>query len=306
MKSLQLQRKTKRKHSMLLARHKDRGISSLIGITLFIIIFTLAIVYIFAWTLNTSNYANVVKSEIDYEQQRAAEMLQVMSVKQPSNQSLVFIANPTSHLIVVNQVWNSTHLIVWNENITIPSFSNYINLSLPSSDGIFKVVTLKGNIFFSTPQNQAIATAVSQSGHWDVKFWVGATNSSIPIILGNATWYELSFMRVYGESRSWGAQPSNQTFGFTASTLIQPQSSTNNISISVGLINNQPATSNITIFLKNSTYSYPPAYFASSGSWQVLNIDPSSNYYVEVDYVNNATKIYPQTVTVTIVGADFG
>jgi hypothetical protein len=304
MKSLQCGQKGKPVHSSF-ARHRDKGISSLIGITLFIIIFTVAMIYIFAWTQSTSSYADVVKNEIDYEQQRAAEMLQVLTIDQSAGQSTINMINPTSHLIVVRQVWSSSHSQVWNGNVSIQPFSNYVLSSLPSIDGNFKVITLRGNIFYSTFQiNEGVSTTINQTGHWDVEFWVGATNSSIPIIVGNSTWYELSFSRVYGRSVGWGAQSYNQTFGFWASTHIKPSNGSNNINISVSLISPGESANSMTILLANSSGSYLIANFTSSNFAQ-FNVNPNSKYYIQINYMNYALSPLPQTITVTIVGADF-
>jgi len=292
-KSLQCQQKKRHNHSKSLAGRRDKGISSLIGIIFFLLIFTLALTYVFFWSQNTSNYADTVQTNINYQQQRAAEMLQVTTTSQGLGLSTINVTNPTPNVIIITQVWNSSHAMVWSGSDPIASFAYIILPSLVSSDGNLEVITSNGNVFYSTLQ--------TPSGYWDVSFW--AANQNNIILLGNTTWTELSFSRVYGNATTWGNQ-SYQTFGFNATTYIQPTINTTAITIYIGLISPNQSANNATILLENSTYAYPTYYYNGSPAL-FPNVNPSSRYFLQINYVDNATTVYPQTITVTIVGADF-
>lgn len=283
-----------------LKKRKDKGVSSLIGITLFIIFFTFALIYVFSWTQSNSNYANDIKAEIDFQQQRSGEILQVIATTPASNQTTIInIINPTAHLIVISQVWNSSHSFL-NLNMSIPPFSNHNLLAVPSNDGQIKVVTYKGNIFYSTLQSaQSTPSNITKSGHWNVNFWVASTgNTSISV--GNAIWYELSFNRVYGKAVTWGAQADNQTFGFIATTDVKLTNNANNINVTVSLVSPYETANSLTISLNNTSHT-----FANSGFFQFNNTYSNSSYLMSINFVNTAFSNYPQTIAVTIEGADF-
>jgi hypothetical protein len=254
--------------------------------------------YSFIWTQNSSKVASEVMSEIDFKNQRAAEVLFATTV----NSTSINVANPTNLAITITQIWNSTHYL----NSTVVTVSAYANKNITgqtSSDGYYKLITRRGNVFYITPiSNQTSSTNLYPSKYWLVKYW--ATNSSKTYNVGNATFYDLSFSVNFVNS-SWGVLSVTQ-FGFNATTIVRPANGANNINVSVSLLSPlippDVGNSNFTIALKSLNSTYNQSYsFLTSGYCQFTGIIPSEIYSVQI--FTNSSK--SQTITVTIVGADF-
>ena len=269
---------------------RKNGVSSVLGMALFFLLFVLAMSFTYIWTQNSSSYADNVKAEMQFDTLRAGEQLNITAL----NNSSIIVSNPTAHLIVVRQVWNSSHGLVYDDVLGTPvsAMKNVTFNNLISNNSFFKVVTSRGNIFGSTvlnvtASNQPIIFPQTTANIWNVTFWAG--NNSNPV--GNATWYTLSFSRTWSLA-GWG----NQKFGFNASTNIM--SSATNVNVSITLLGgNYP--SNVTISLNGIVTTFTSSNFTS------FNVTANQTYPITISYSNNATVTDPQTITIMIVGANF-
>lgn len=169
-------------------RSGRKGVSTIIGITIFLLIFAIAISYTFAWNSQVGNYLKAVKAQVNLDQQQAGEKL----IVKPFNSTFVEISNPTVNTIVVSQIW-SEGLEVWHGQQGVPPYGNYnasgfIN---PTGSSNFEVVTLQGSIF--SGKGPSLATSV-----WQVNWYYNNTetfsnnNSTLELSnntpVGNTSW----------------------------------------------------------------------------------------------------------------------
>lgn len=278
-------------HCVSKAGKRNKGVSTIIGMTIFFALFALTVSYSLIYTQYVSNNAAAVVAETEFENQRAAEILQVTTI----NATNINVVNPTTQPITIVQIWNSTH----NQNLTVaqivPPLSNYYISNLTSTDGYFKLITQMGNIFYSLSEpkaNQSVTINFFASKSWNVTYWVNNPNN----IVGTASLSDLSFSMNYVNS-SWGVVNVTK-FGFNASTSIKPNANIVNVSISLfsPLIPQNPGTSIVKITLNNTNQT-----IYSSGFMSFLGMSQSSTYPMQID----ASFTTSQTITVTIVGADF-
>ncbi|MEN3016973.1 MAG: hypothetical protein ABC585_04300 [Candidatus Methanosuratincola petrocarbonis] len=151
---------------------RRKGVSTVIGMAIFLIIFAMAASYTFIWTQYFADYSSAVKAQIESEQLRGSERL-VVEVNVNGSSYWLNVSNPTAQVAVVTQVW-SNHSYQTGE-WGVPAFGwSRINItSISNPDGNFKVVTLRGNVFPGTytPPGTAVA------GRWAVNWY----NSSGPL-----------------------------------------------------------------------------------------------------------------------------
>lgn len=132
------------------AKRRRRGVSTVIGMSIFLLIFTMAIAYTFMWTQDFANYSDTAKEQLEFENQRNREQLAIFYDNLPiggGNDRYITVSNPTSVVIIVAQVWNNHQLV--NSTLTgVPPFSS-VNITFPYTIyDDFTVVTTKGNLFY--------------------------------------------------------------------------------------------------------------------------------------------------------------
>jgi len=168
--------------------HKGRkGVSTVIGMAIFLIIFAMAASYTFVWTQYFSDYGNAVKGQIEFVQLKGSETLEVAVIKNSSG-TWLNVTNPTGNVIVVSQVWSN------HNNITgewgVPPFGYVmINASAIEGGDSYKVVTMRGNVFsgrYSPPGSP-------MEGRWLLK-WYNSTGeigtSYLDDLNINMRWYK--------------------------------------------------------------------------------------------------------------------
>jgi hypothetical protein len=258
--------------------------------TLFIIIFALAVGYSFIWTQNASIVGAAVTAEIEFEHQRAAEVLYVTAI----NNSAILVTNPTNLWVNITQIWNSTHYLT-NTAVSVRSSNYTVITGLASNDSYFKLITQRGNVFFSSPQK--ITTYPSAS--WKVNYW--AKNSST-YNFGNTAFYDMSFT-VNLDKNSWKVT-NILYFGFNATTIIRPIAGANNITAIVSLspLNQGPPGTNLINMTLSNGLDVKNHIFTNSSSYQFPSIDPTKTYLTQI-FTNSSES---QVISITIVGADFG
>jgi hypothetical protein len=122
-----------------------KGVSTVVGMTIFLLLFTIAVAYVFIWTQSSGLYIDSVKKQVDFERSRLSEKLIVTAL----NNTNVLVENPTAEVIVVTQVW-SAHNMTFEGSKGISPFGSLIipnNTGWLGGDGNFTVVTSRGNIF---------------------------------------------------------------------------------------------------------------------------------------------------------------
>ncbi|MEN3053443.1 MAG: hypothetical protein ABC606_06470 [Candidatus Methanosuratincola petrocarbonis] len=146
---------------------RRKGVSTVIGMAIFLIIFAMAASYTFIWTQYFADYGIAVRYQIEAERLRSSERLAV-EVNMNGSSYWLNVSNPTAQVAVVTQVWSN------HQNQTgewgIPAFGwTRINISssISNPDGNFRVVTLRGNVFegsYSPP-------GTDFAGRWSVVWY---------------------------------------------------------------------------------------------------------------------------------------
>jgi len=211
------------------ANRRRKGVSTIIGITIFLLIFAIAVSYTFAWTQNTGSYLQTVNQQVDLDRLKLGENLMVTAL----NTTAVTVTNPTGNVIIVDQIW-SGGLPVWSGQQGISN--NYGNCTFnnaTSGNGQFTVVTTRGNIFSGGLQSQ-LAAATRRS--WGIYWYYNGSTTNLPPMPANLS---SSFSSFVGQSYyydlnlawSWTAfnNPviggnynisSDTLFGFVANTTL--------------------------------------------------------------------------------------
>ncbi|MEN3035512.1 MAG: hypothetical protein ABC537_04330 [Candidatus Methanosuratincola sp.] len=164
-----------------------KGVSTVIGMAIFLIIFAMAVSYTFVWTQYFSDYGNAVKGQIEFAQLKGSETLEVAVMKNSSG-TWLNVTNPTGNVIVVSQVWSN------HQNITgewgVPPFG-YVMIDVSAIEGGdgFKVVTMRGNVF----SGMYSPLGSPMEGRWLLK-WYNSTGeigvSYLDDLNINMRWYK--------------------------------------------------------------------------------------------------------------------
>lgn len=290
--------------------HGRKGISTIIGIVIFFLIFMLAVSSTFVWTDNTSKYLQSAKAELEQERLRASENLMYAV----TNDTHIMLVNPTSMLVVVNQIWDDNHTQVWNGSTIVPAFDQmYMNLGNTTGHS-YKVVSARGNIFDQkylgamTNATQPANVTYLGGGGWNVS-WFTYYNGSSPglISLGNNTHDSLDFSYTLGGTWSFGG-PEYTRAGFNATTKVTAL--TNTIWVYVFLfdgISTQLSVANFTI--SNATSSRTDIFMQASGnvtsSLKSYPVTPGGNYTLRLNYeIKQPTPTITHVVSVQIINAE--
>jgi hypothetical protein len=175
-----------------------KGVSTVVGMTIFMLLFAIAVAYIFIWSQNSGTYIDTVKKQVDFERSRLTENL-IVSAK---NLTSVMIENPTAQVIVVTQVW-SNNSIIWQGERGISPFGSVeiVNDSATTGNGNFTVITYRGNIFSGGLRAQLdVATRRSWEVSWYWNDSVGSvahtawlpSNLVLSTKVGITYWYDLN------------------------------------------------------------------------------------------------------------------
>lgn len=132
--------------SLSRVRKGRKGVSTTIGMAMFMLIFALTVSNLFVFSQRFVNYIETAKTELDFQNQRAQEYLIVIPTGSDTSASIQII-NPTSQLILVTQIWSKNQVL--QDQMVIPAFGKQViafNAPL-TNDGNFTVVTSRGNAF---------------------------------------------------------------------------------------------------------------------------------------------------------------
>jgi hypothetical protein len=266
----------------------------------------MAISFTFLWTQNSENYISATANAIAVENATVPEQLIINAL----NNTAFNIENPTPQFAVVAYVVSNDS--VWTINTPVVPFGN-ITLSLgPQANGIFKVVTREGKIFFGSLQSQ-LASAAEQT--WDVKWYWSNSSPAIPTELTNLTsctplgesfWDKLSIDWNYKTGApvigTYEFAP-NQVLGFVATTTLEKLSDNN----SLAMINYKIDNSSQIAFVIDGVWQKPINqvgwYDSTEYAWFTLSGAKYSYHAVTVyfyGYGNNS-----QELDLNIVNATF-
>jgi hypothetical protein len=175
------------------ARSGRRGVSTIIGITIFLLIFAIAVSYTFAWNQQVGNYLNAVKTQVDLNQQQASEKL----IVSPYNDTFLTIYNPTVNTIVVREIRTGGQ-DVWNVSQGIPPYSSWSPPNIASGNGNFEVVTVRGNIFSGSASTTPSSQVWQVSWYWNNVTAFPNNPPKDPLqlrfnnIIGQTYWYDVN------------------------------------------------------------------------------------------------------------------
>jgi len=216
---------------------------------IFLLLFAIAVSYIFTWTQDQGTYVNAINTQANLDRNRLSENLLITAF----NSSSLNVQNPTSMASVITQIW-SNDAEIWSGFQGISPFGNFTfnnqtisgwnSTALGLSNGNFEIVTLNGNAFSGGVQTQ-FSEAITDT--WNVTWYYNATagQPSTPAglasstYLGNSYWYDLNFDWLWSVASNpvianynLSASPAS-TLGFIANTtLIKTTGSQSSISIS--------------------------------------------------------------------------
>jgi hypothetical protein len=292
------------------SRASKKGISTIIGIVIFFLIFMLAVSSTFVWTDSTSKYLQSAKAELEQERLRAYENL----FYAVSNETHILLVNPTSMLVVVNQVWDNGHQQVWNGSLIVPAFDEvYMNMTNTTGHS-YKIVSARGNIFdqqylgYSSNASQPSNVTYIGWGGWNIS-WFAYYNVSTPgiVTLGNTTHSSLDLSFNLGGASTFGGLSYTRA-GFNATTSVTALSDTImayvylNDGISTAL-----SVANLTI--SNGTYSVTDIFQQpSSNATSCLRsyaVTAGGNYTLILNYeIKQLTPTITHTITFQMINAE--
>jgi hypothetical protein len=168
-----------------------KGVSTVVGMTIFLLLFAIAVAYVFMWSQNSGIYIDTVKKQVDFERSRLTENLIVTA----KNLTTVLVENPTAGVIVVTQVWSNNNMTWGPGEIGVSPFGTVEIVGNTGwvGDGNFTVVTYRGNIFSGGIKTQM---ELSTRRSWEVTwYW----NGSMTTVQHNAMrWGELALNQRVG------------------------------------------------------------------------------------------------------------
>jgi hypothetical protein len=192
---------------------KRKGVSTVIGAAIFLLIFTLAVSAVFVWTQSYANYVEAAREESAFVVEKNMEELMLMFLNS-SGKLAVIARNPTPMTIIVTQVW-SNHSVQTGEwvipaksRVTISTTLDYKGMILS------KVVTSRGNVFSGTQTigegeggGELSEEDIMEAGRWYVQWYNLSARRVFDTKLGNSYWQSLSI------TFAWGSAANDPIFG---------------------------------------------------------------------------------------------
>lgn len=200
-----------------------KGISTIVGMAIFFMLFALALTTVYSWQMMLAEYSEVQAQQLSLDRLRVSERLDVDII----NSTALLLTNPSSQTVRVLHVLSGNQP-VWDGSFDVMPFSSSVlYLSKPGGD-IYRVVTLRGNVFSAGLDDER--SAVAKQG-WHVTFLVNETQSSFasPYAWGNSTvvgetyWYNTNLDWEWDfKNKAFGNRvvPANASVGFVATTTL--------------------------------------------------------------------------------------
>ncbi|MGC8936739.1 MAG: hypothetical protein ACP5KV_05175 [Candidatus Methanomethylicaceae archaeon] len=195
-------------------KSKRKGVATVVGAAIFLLIFTLAVSAVFLLTQSYVSYVEAAREEVAFIVEKNMEELGLTFLNS-SGRLTVIARNPTPQTIIVTQVW-SNHSVQTGE-WTVPAKSRVlINTTLDYAGMILsKVVTSRGNIFSGAQTTGGgeggtglpAEDDIIEAGMWYVQWYNLSAKREFDTKLGESYWQSLSI------TFSWGAAANDPIFG---------------------------------------------------------------------------------------------
>ncbi|MBC7113170.1 MAG: hypothetical protein H5T34_04020 [Candidatus Methanomethyliales bacterium] len=192
---------------------RRKGVSTVIGAAIFILIFTLAVSAMMVWTQSFVNYVESAREEAAFQIEKNMEELMLTFINS-SGKLAVIVRNPTPQTIIVTQVW-SNHSVQTGEWVVPAKSRVSINTALDYAGMTFsKVVTSRGNVFSGVQTigggeegGELTEEEIIEAGRWFVQWYNLSARRVFDTKLGESYWESLSI------TFAWGAAAIDPIFG---------------------------------------------------------------------------------------------
>jgi hypothetical protein len=253
-----------RKHAVVNAIHSgkrrcrnNKGVSTVVGMAIFLLLFAIAVSYVFTWTQDQGNLVDTIRQQTDTDKNRLSENLVVIA---HSNTELN-VTNPTSQAAVVVQIW-SNHTLLSSPGMTqgIPPYGSYYfnftgSSAAANANGNFTVVTLAGNIFSGGIQSE-FAEATAQT--WQVA-WYFNNSTGLPTLpstfLGSSTQIAVSYWYTLNFDWEWAVNSNPVVANYNLSSAPYPPYDTIGFIANTTIMKTSGPSSNVTINCYNDSWS---------------------------------------------------
>jgi hypothetical protein len=281
-----------------------KGISTVVGMAIFFLIFALGVASVWAWQQTLTDYTEVGDQQIGLDMLRIEERLEVNVI----NMTALSLENPSDQPVQVRGVV-SNNTILWSGTREVPPFSSTILRVAPGGDGTFVIVTMRGNIYATGLEEQELAVG---KGAWHVTFRNSSTVPATPLdwlssnVMGETYWYNTNLNWKWDNAYPFiGYQylQAGVATGFIAeATLVkvvdEPAIATINY-----LIDNNSKVAFIIDGVLQQPISGVDWYDQSHYAWFTLNGSALSYHTVSVLFFSEGTS--PQKLKLNVVNATF-
>jgi hypothetical protein len=194
-----------------------KGISTVVAISIFFMLFALALTTVYTWQMMLAEYSEVGIQQLSLDNLRVSERLDVDII----NSYALLLTNPTSQSIRVVHVLSDNKL-VFNGSFDVAPFSSATLYHLVEGGERYRVVTMRGNVFSAGMEDRR--GDIAELG-WQVTFRM---NETVPVThydwgnstaIGETYWYNTDINWVW--NNSWKAYgnlsiPGGTCVGFVA------------------------------------------------------------------------------------------
>ncbi len=292
-----------------------KGISTVVAIAIFFMIFAMAMTTVYAWQLMLADYSEVGIQQLSQDNMRVSERLEVDIL----NPYALLLTNPTSQTVKVLHVISDSQLI-WQGSFDVGPFSSATLYHSQAGGETYRLATMRGNIFSAGLDEKS---AVLAEEAWHVTFLMNDTHSwfSTPYAWGNSTavgetyWYNANINWEWNyTSKAFGNMnvSSGACYGFVATaTFVKVVNSSYNATINyyidTGDSSNFDRSKVAFIIDGNQTKSRPiPSvvwYDASHYVWFTLEGEEFSTHTVSVYFYGRDVEL--QKLRLNVVNATF-
>jgi hypothetical protein len=192
-----------------------KGISTVVAIAIFFMLFALALTTVFTWQNMLIEYSEVSAQQLSLDNLKVGEKLDVQII----DSTALLLTNPSEQTVRVLHVL-SDNALVWNGSFDVGPFASAILRHSTAGGSTYRVVTMRGNIFSAGLDEQRAALSDQA---WHVTFLMNDTTSSF------STPYDWSNSTVVGETYwyntnlNWEWNYTSKVFGnltYSAGTCI--------------------------------------------------------------------------------------
>lgn len=281
-----------------------KGISTIVGMAIFFLIFALGIASVWAWQQSLTNYTEASSQQMNVDKLRVSERLEVNVI----NLTALSLKNPGDQPVIVRAVV-SNNTVLWYGTREVPPFNSTI-IKFPSiGDGSYMVVTLRGNIFSAGLEDQLIAVS---KGAWHITFRNDSVAPAAPMdwygsnVMGETYWYDTNLNWNWSYSYPFVGKEyinSSAVTGFIAETTLVKVVNESSIATINYLIDNNSRVAFVIDGVLQEPISGVDWYDQSHYAWFTLNGSALSYHTVSVLFYGEGAN--PQRLKLNVVNATF-